>query len=774
MPLTLHLGPPASGKTTALLDLAANASSTLVGVWWVGLPHQRERTQARVARALAHEGETRALPRYEFLTLQQLLYRLIERGGDIPPPLASPGLQLAHAAIAVQRTFERPPSPGEAHLYLHAIRDAKRADLAPEELPDSPAAHDLARVYRAYESVRAGKWADFEDYRQRAHALLRSATPPKVPLVILDGFLDLPPADLRLIEALARHARVHLALERDVPTLGRAHAIRYPAPPARARRSVRLPNPLEETRWVLSSVKRDLHEGVSPHELAIIAPPAEHHAFEALAPSFGIPLRSSRAPTLADTRAGRLLARLLALAHDASPEALRAVPTLAPLARALAERDLHGSEAAERVADELALRAELDAWRERLALPSDPAAAAGYVERVLDTVVALDPELAHDPAWGERREQLRVRGGEASTIDLARLPTWWPLLLGQYHDPSERPEGVALLEPDAATGVRFERAYLTRASAQSYAHAVTEDYFVSEDERQPRDPRATGLPQRVSDRSAWLAAHLLERAEHLTVSAPAADQDVPLESDPRLIDEATLEEALALPAGRALEAHAPAPAIPRGSWRVSADDARPRLGVLQRLANDRCGFRAHFEALARPSGDAPAWLKLIGALTKLDRLTPKRQAALERDFPAYAPWIARHAAAFARMTFGVRLPHPSGAVALVHALHRERGRLVLTKFLPADTELDAKAQQKKLAEDWERRAALSALALAFASPVSAQVWPIGGEPLALDAPSARDPEGVEEALARYREGDAAPAPGFHCRHCPIARACPAR
>ena len=772
MPLHLHVGPPASGKTHSLLELAANTSSPLHALWWVGLPHQRERTQYRAATALARDNHTRALPRFEFLTLQQLLYRLIETHDDIPPPLAAPGLQLAHAAIAVQRAFARPPSPGEAHLYLHGIRDVKRAHLAPNELPDTPTGTQLARVIHQYEAVRAGRWADYEDYRLRALELLANPNqhqPSRT--IIIDGFLEFPPADLRLIEALAKRTATHLTLEHDIPTLQRDTTTHYQPRAPRQRQHYRHSNPLEETRWVLRAIKRDLHARISPHELAIIAPPEAHHAFEALAETYGVPLRSSRPPTLAQTRAGRLLQRLLAFTHDLGPDALRAIPQLAPLARALSERNLHGSEAAERVATTLGLHEPLTRWREHLALPTRTEQANAWITRALDTLEELDPELPHHQDWGELREQLRLRGGEASQIDLQRLATWWPLLLEQYSDPSERPHGVALLEPDAATGLQYQRTYLVRASVGAYEHAITEDYFVSDDERVPRDPRQHGLPKRVSDRSDRLAAHLLERAHTLIISYPAADQDAPLENDPRLLTQQTTD-APPLPAGNTHETRTTLTPPPPRDMRVRIDPhTNVRLRDLQRLHDTRRGFRAHFERLTRDRHQTPPWLELIGALTHATRLTNTRLTALQRDYPNHARWLTQHQQRLKRLALGVRIPHPSGAHALVHGLRRHHNTLEMTHFTASDSDPDS--LRERLSKDWERRQAAHALENAFALPITAVAWPIGGEPLTLGELHVKDePRAIENAMQRYRAGDAHPNNGFHCRTCPLTRLCP--
>lgn len=771
MPLHVHVGPPASGKTTALLELATNTSSPHHTTWWIGLPHQRERTQHRLANTLAREHETRVHPRLEYLTLQQLLYRLIETSDHVPAPLASPGLQLAHTAIATQRAHQHPPTPGEAHLYLHAIRDAKRANLTPDTLPNTPHARDLARVWREYDRTRHG-WADYEDYRQTLHAILNEPNPITNDLtLIIDGFLEHQSADLRLIHALAQHTTTHLTLERDHPTLERLTTTTYTphAPHHRTRHEHQHPNPIEETRWVLRAIKRDLHHGTPQHQIAIIAPPDQHPTILAFAPHYGIPLRPNRPPTLADTRAGRLLQRLLNCTHDLTSDALRAIPNLAPLARAMSEHNLHGTHAAERLARDLNLQHELQHWRERLTPPTTQHAAPAFITHALDTIERLDPDLTRDPSWPELREHLKLRGNEASNVDLTRLHTWWPLLLQQYPDPRERERGIDLLEPDAATGLQYERAYLTHATSGAYEHASTEDYFISEDERVPRDVREHGLPKRISDRSERLAQHLQHRAQHLTITHHAADQSSPTNPDTRLTARAA--PATPLPAGTPHETRRTTPPSTRDHRIRVPRDARPRIRDLHTLHDTRCGFRAHYAHALRTTTAPPTWLTLIGSLTSAQRITPSIHASLQRDHPTHTTWLQQHQHDLSTLALGVRLTHPSGATSLTHGVRLTSDGIELTRFTSPDTNIGT--LHERISNDWENAYALHALARAFARPTHARAWPIGRDPIPLGRIDGRDPTHLPNTLNAYHAGDTRPQPGYHCGMCPIKPQCPA-
>src|SRR5690606_22129947 len=180
-------------------------------VYWSGLPHQRARTLARLAAA------TGTLLGIQFFTLQQLYYRLLENHPNVKP-LAGPGLQLAHVAQAIHATRGRTPTPGEASLYLRAIKEAKRAGLTPNQLPQATQAErDLVEIYDAYTRVNSITW-DYEDYR--AHALEQlERGQVTLPAIVIDGFIELHPTDVQVIQALARHTPVYLALEAAPDTL---------------------------------------------------------------------------------------------------------------------------------------------------------------------------------------------------------------------------------------------------------------------------------------------------------------------------------------------------------------------------------------------------------------------------------------------------------------------------------------------------------------------------------------------------------------------------
>src|SRR5690606_19807047 len=72
-PSAVHIiGPAGSGKTRILMGLAHKITQEQRQLlYWVGLPHQRERTISRLAKVGTLLGN-------QFVTLQQLYYHLLE------------------------------------------------------------------------------------------------------------------------------------------------------------------------------------------------------------------------------------------------------------------------------------------------------------------------------------------------------------------------------------------------------------------------------------------------------------------------------------------------------------------------------------------------------------------------------------------------------------------------------------------------------------------------------------------------------------------------
>ena len=135
------------------------------------------------------------------------------------------GEALAEVAGAV-------PAPGEARLFAQAIAEAKRYAVGPDGVTgegglgngglsdgglgdgglgdDDPERRRLARVFAAYERRKRASddaW-DYDDFRAGARRLAETAPEAcEADLVIVDGFRELGPLELRLFRALGGIAR---------------------------------------------------------------------------------------------------------------------------------------------------------------------------------------------------------------------------------------------------------------------------------------------------------------------------------------------------------------------------------------------------------------------------------------------------------------------------------------------------------------------------------------------------------------------------------------
>ena len=775
MPLHLITGPAGSGKTRRLMNHAAGLVLKRQSVTWIGLPHQRERTLARLTLAGTLLG-------LNYFTLQQLYYRLLEHHPNVRP-LAGPGLQLAHVAQAIREARSRTPTPGEATLYHHAIREAKRATLTAKDLPGvTPIEQDLRDVYDAYGSVNGVTW-DYEDYRQHALAELK-ANPPSLGTLIIDGFIDIHPTDLHVIQELAKHTTVHLALERaphglQPDTLDHLEPHDHEHPRVHA-----LANPVQETRWILRSLKRDLAAGTPMHELLVVTPERHKSAFLALASEYGVPISNASPATLAESQAGRLLSHLLRFAIDADRGTLHAIPALQPIAQELTRRNLHGREATQRIAAELGLEATLREWATRLTPPQASDDVPAWIDTMLTLVARLDSSIERDPAaWERVRESLALRGSEAAVITVgSSLALWWSHLLNLYPDPSDRPRGIRLANPLEATGLRVTRAYLTRANVNEYQSDQDEDYFVPEDER--GDPThltsARELPQRITGRTRTLLEHLKTRGDTVTITYPEANQDGPLSPEAALTGEpGCLAPAPLLPAASTRETRGGEGAY-QPTYLPIEDDRPVRLRELENFLT--CPFKARFEPLLDDEDPQP-WRQLLHDLTKSARLTPDVLANLAQQHPTFRPWLERHEQDFAALILNHRFDITEGAYARAHATRRDATdpeRLHLYWFGNPET-TDEEALLKRTKASWERKSAVHhVLGTMSIKRVVVHVWPIGFDPvLVLEATHDEElaknegltlakklsPPNVQRTLERYKTGDVTPKSGWHCKSC---------
>ena len=340
----LLVGPPASGKTTRLLEVAQGYLQERKRVWWVCLPAQK----AYVYRRATQKGAVLGL---EVLTSQQLYYRLLAASFGLKPILTGPG-RVALVGEALMSGEGPLPSPGEARLFARAIAEAKRNGVRPEAIPPvSPEARRLQKVYARYEELKAswGRW-DYDDFRAGALSLLeRGKTQLEPDLVVVDGFRELGVLELRLLQALSAYLPVWVGLPEAPP--GFVPDETLPSRPTQIQ-TYRAQNPVSEARWVLRALKRDLASGLKALEVAVVAPESRIPAFLTLADEYGLPLVDHRPRTAADTPEGRLLLELLELPDYPTPTRLLAVPALAPLGREALARGPVGHAAMTRLAVE--------------------------------------------------------------------------------------------------------------------------------------------------------------------------------------------------------------------------------------------------------------------------------------------------------------------------------------------------------------------------------------------------------------------------------------
>ena len=188
-PLKLLVGPPGSGKTTKLLEVALSATRAGKRVWWVGLPNQRSYVYTRATVQGAVLG-------LNFLSSQQVYYRLLAAALKLKPLLVGTG-RIALVGEALLTCYGELPAPGEARLFTRAIAEAKRFGLEPETLPQTDRESErLREVFAVYERIKGERW-DYDDFRREAFVLASQAATsgakPEAALIVVDGFREVGP-----------------------------------------------------------------------------------------------------------------------------------------------------------------------------------------------------------------------------------------------------------------------------------------------------------------------------------------------------------------------------------------------------------------------------------------------------------------------------------------------------------------------------------------------------------------------------------------------------
>ena len=800
MSARLIVGPPGSGRTSQLAALARRAAEAGRRVAWVTLPHQRAAVYAR----LVVDGPLLGL---EVVTGQQLAYRLVA-GARRLRPLVVGTERLVLVAEAIRDVAGRLPSPGEARLFAAAVAEAKRHALVAEDVrrlagrvalaerADAAEAERLADVFEAYQQ-RLGERVDYDDVRVQALAVSREGPQaPGLDLIIVDGFRELIPLDLALWRSLGRRFEVHVSL--PAAPAGWPADLTLPPAAAATRVAHAFVNPVEEARWVLRALGRDLERGYAERDLAVIAAPAAAAALRTLADEHGVPLVDEAPRSLAERPVGQRLLELLELPAHPTPTRLLAVAALAPLARLALERRVAGADAILALAREHGLADDWQAWRGALTPHGD---LASWSRRVIDLAIQETERRHAGPAAsvddGARELLLSAAQAALRLTGSDGLVAWWTALLHDTRLAQRPPAGVALLSAERAGGRRFRRVYLVGASAGAFAAGEREDYFLPEDVRRPWDTLmsdaltpaptsvarvAPGLPRRQRGRDAALMAELLTRGRELVVTAASGDRSGPQRLDPVLM--AGVVPAPELPAGSALELEREAPYRPLDA---PVPPAPGGIAVEALRRSDPCHFRVWAERLVGHEDVAPERSRqpaerLRRDLVRAGRLDTEARAALARAHPEAAAWLATNAAALARMRLGVRLASfRGGPVARLDGVDRDGPQVRLLRFTLPDEDGTASLDPMRRWNELIAARHLLRHPRALVERVSIETWPLFGEPRSLtERPLAwpRDQVRLDQVHERlqvrwraWREAPTELVVGYHCRTCAVADVC---
>jgi ATP-dependent helicase/nuclease subunit B len=741
-------------------------------VWWVGLPSQR----GYLYRRLAQQGAVLGL---EFLSAQQVYYRLLARALKLKPLVKQTG-RIAMVGEALLMLHGELPAPGEARLFSYAIAEAKRYGVRPADIrADDGEVQRFKEVYARYEQVKGEQW-DYDDFRSEALRLAeRGEADPEAELIVVDGFREIGPLELRLYKALARRCEVWLSLPEappgEVPT--------ETLPPREGTRvsRYRAANPVSEARWVLRALKRDLAEGMDPLDIAVVLPERELRAFTALADEYGVPLMDESPRALADTLPGRILLDLLEIPDYPTASRLLAVPELAPLANAALSRGVAGMEAVSVLAAELDARESWQEWLALLEVPDDDEVT--WAEMLLDTAlprIRSDLVTLREPPWEAFKDYALQRAQEATRVGKGvHFRKWWAALLQETSLPTRPEGGVAVLSAKLVSGRHFRRAYLLHAVEGAYTTGEGEDYFIVEDERQPLEQvfAKLGLPRRFLGRDEALYQELLTRADEVIVTYPEADQDGPNVRELGLVG----EEPPGLPellAASRLE-------LPQeASYRASVEPVELGSVTLQQLKRySDCAFRFWAEGRIESDEERPWWLSLISDLRAHARLNPARLEVLKGRYPEAATWLAEHRKHLAQLTFGVTLPEVGeGPKAYLDAALRRASEVTFYRFT-APGRIKSMAEAASYLDDrWNELWAAGHMLDAYGGRVTrvdVVVWPVLGEPIHafeggityLWRRIVSRQEKARAAYQRFSRGEVSPNPGFRCRECRVFDVC---
>ncbi len=752
MPATYLTGEDPAARLQLLIGRAREAALAGRRVLWVGLPPQR----AHIYRHITRQG---GVAGFEFVSEQQLLYRLMYTAGHFRP-LCVGTERLALIAEALHQVTGRLPGAGEARLYAAGAAEIKRfgARLKPFDAETSR----LEEVLEAYSQLKGDAW-DYDDYRQEA-ALLASGPglDPEADLVIVAGFRELLPLSLEVFNGLTAEVTISLP--------GQEGGAVVPSGDYRVTGYVAR-NEIEELRWILRDIKRHLHEGMDPADMALVIPAGRLPGALALAGEYGVPLMDETPMSLAETAAGRTLVELLALRDYVTAAGLMLLPGLAGLAaRALDER-IAGTDAFMNLAvrmdreDEGGRAAALGTWLRRVNVdgrqPQEQAAV--LVTAVLEEI--LPERQRPDPAGAERfRQQALKCAAEAAQLGNpeAFMP-WWQALLTESLLPREAAAGVAVMPPEMAGGRHYVQAWLAGAVEGAYVGGSTEDWFV------PEEHRGGQLPLRHRGQEQLQLMEFRSIASHMTVTWSAGTQEG------RQLPQAGLVPAESLPlpdqpAAAVFELATPAQ-LPAATDPLNATGLpRMHLEALRHYAT--CPFRSWARSLTgadRPP--AEAWQQLIRSL-RSGEAAPQ----LAEEHPWAAAWLEAYAPLLSQLHGGQWLPRTAEHPARLDLSGRIDG-VVHVYHLVRPQQLSPGEARDIVRNRWSERYFAGWMA-ENGNECRLFVWPVLGEPVEVPRGTGYDRwllagRGEREAAAeRHARGDIAPAPALHvCRTCEVFDVC---
>jgi ATP-dependent helicase/nuclease subunit B len=796
--MQLLVAPPASGKTTYLLQLARDTAKQSKRVWWVGLPSQRSYVYRRATEAGALLG-------MEFLSGQQVYYRLLANALKLKPLVVGTG-RLALVGEALLNLRQELPSPGEARLFATAIAEAKRFGVTHKGIQgNDEESQRLRDVFRIYESLKGERW-DYDDFRNEALNLAKTLEKkPEADLILVDGFREIGPLELQIYKALSKHTEIWLSLPEAPPGERATHDVTFLQqellsaekfrgetvnqlePPPSATLShhkvqphfYRSANPVTEARWVLRSLKQDLATGLEPLEVAVILPEREVKAFLALADEYGVPMMDETPKALADTIAGSVLLDLLELPDYPTASRLLAIPELNNLANAVLNKGVAGLEAINVLATSLD---DEQPWKKWLGLLEVPDNELAWAESLLETIIPnIRKEVTTGLRWNDFKKHALQRAKEASTLAKgASFRAWWAALLQETFLFDAPKGGVALLTQNLASGRRFKKAYLMRTTEGAYTVGEGEDYFIPEEERSSLATsfEKLGMPKRFLGRDQSLYAELLTRADEMIVTYPEADQGGPLVPDVNIIDMKRVERLPVLPAASRLELAS------ETSYKASVTTLPLGHISLQKLQRySECGFRYWAEERL-PTGDAlPWWREMLDEMRSYKRLNTARLDVLRNNYPQAAVWLGDNAEKLAGLEFGVSLPEESvGFSAYIDAATRSETEISFYRFVEPESFTEQSDAAKYIDGRWNELWAAGYMLGRYKgriSKVNVYVWTILGSALEVYNGGITytwrriqtKNQKVAEAFSRFSSGDVSAKHGFYCRECRVFDVC---